>query len=111
MDGPAARGLGGRNQIRDPEVALHRRRRSDADRLVGQTDVQRVPVGGRVDGDRLDVELVERADDPDGYLTPVRDENAREHACSVRRQTAGGPTTGSSSNSSVPNSTAWPLST
>ncbi len=36
-------------------------------------------VGGRVDRDRLDAELVQRADHPDRDLAPVRDEDSREH--------------------------------
>jgi hypothetical protein len=42
--------------------------------------VEGVPVGGRVDGHRLDAELVQRADDPNGDLAPVRDEDSCEHA-------------------------------
>ena len=73
MDGLAAGRLGGGDHVRDPQVALGRRRRADADRPVGEPDVQRVAVGGRVDGDRLDAELVDRADHPDGDLAAVRD--------------------------------------
>jgi hypothetical protein len=35
--------------------------------------VQRLAVGGRVDGDRLDPELVQGADDPNGDLAAIRD--------------------------------------
>ena len=42
-------------------------------------DVQRVLVGGRVDGDGLDAELVQRADHADGDLAAVRDQDAVEH--------------------------------
>ena len=45
-----------------------------------------VGVGGRVDGDRLDPELVQRADHADGDLAAVRDQDAREH----RQSLAGG---------------------
>ncbi len=47
--------------------------------LVGEADVQRVPVRGGVDRDRLCAELVDRADDPDGDLAAVRHEHAVEH--------------------------------
>ena len=47
--------------------------------------MQRVGVGGRVDGDRLDPELVQRADDADGDLAAVRDQDAREHWPRARR--------------------------
>ena len=35
-----------------------------------------VPIGRRVDGDRLDAKLVQGTDDPDGDLAPVRDEDS-----------------------------------
>ena len=75
----ALRRLGGRDDARDAQVALGRRRRPDADRLVGEADVQRVAVGGRVHRDGLDPELVERADHAHRDLAPVRDEDAGEH--------------------------------
>ena len=52
---------------------------ADADRLVGVPQVQRVLVDLGVDGDGLDAELLAGADDPQGDLAPVRDENALEH--------------------------------
>ena len=59
VDGLAAGRLGGRDDARDREVALRCRRRADADRAVREAHVERVAVGGRVDGDGLDAELVE----------------------------------------------------
>jgi len=41
--------------------------------------MERVGVGGRVDGDRLDAQVVERADDADGDLAAVRDQDSGEH--------------------------------
>ena len=73
MDGLAAGRLGGGDHVRDAEVALRGGGRADADGAVGEADVERVPVGGRVDGDGLGAELVDRADDPDGDLAAVRD--------------------------------------
>ena len=75
----AARRLGRGDDVRDPQVALGGRGRPDAHRLVGELDVERVAVGRRVDGDRLDPELVQRADHPHGDLASVRDEHAVEH--------------------------------
>ena len=72
MHGLAARRHRGRDDRRDAQVALRRGRRPDPDRLVGEARVERALVGGRVDGDRLDVELVESADHPDGDLAAVR---------------------------------------
>ena len=74
----AGRRRGG-DHARDAQIAVGGRRRADVHGLIGEPHVQRVLVGGRVDGDRLDAELVERADHPDGDLAPVRDEDPREH--------------------------------
>jgi hypothetical protein len=41
--------------------------------VVGEPDVQRLRVRGRVDGDRLDPELMEGADHADRDLAAVRD--------------------------------------
>ena len=63
----------------DVEVALGGGRRPDRDRLVGETDVNGVPVGLRVDGDGRDLELAQGAENADRDLTPVRDEDLAEH--------------------------------
>ena len=80
----AAGRLGSRDHVGDSEVAVRRGGRPDAHGSIGEPYVHRLTVGGRVDGDRLHVELVERPDDAHRDLTPVRDEDAREH-----RQTIG----------------------
>ena len=69
--------------------------------------MQRVGVRGRVDGDRLDVDLVQRTDHADGDLAAVGDEDPLEH----QTASSGGGPTGSSSNSSWPNSTGSALPT
>ena len=52
---------------------------------VGEPHVQRVAVGGRVDGNGLDSELVQRADHPDGDLAAVRNRGrVREQDSEVR---------------------------
>jgi len=79
VDRLASGRLRGGYDVGNPQVALGRGRRADADRLVGHPDVERLSLGGRVDGDGLDAELVERADDADRDLTPVRNEDAGEH--------------------------------
>ncbi len=75
MDGLAARRLRRRDHARDAQVALVRRRRPDADGSVGHAHVHRVLVDGRVHGDCLDPELVQRPDHADRDLAAVRDEN------------------------------------
>ena len=59
----------------DVEVALGRRRVADADRLVGELQVRGVAVGGGVDDDRLDAHLAAGADDAQGDLTAVGDQD------------------------------------
>ena len=66
--------LGGRDDVGDVEVGVGRRRRADADRLVGEADVHRVGVGGRMDGDRLDAHLVAGAVDAQRDLAAVGDQ-------------------------------------
>ena len=64
---------------RDVQVTLRRRRRPDGDGAVGEADVHRLLVGGRVDRDGLDLELVQRADHADCDLGAVRYEDAGKH--------------------------------
>ena len=65
----------------DPEVALARRRRSDADRAVGEPHRKRIAIGLGVSLDRLDVELVTGANDPKRDFAAVRDEDAAKATC------------------------------
>ena len=109
MNRLAARRLGGRDDVRDPEVALGRSRWADANCAICKLDVEGIAVGGRVHGDRFDPELVQGTDDPHGDLAPVRYEDAREH-CDAPYST-GGASAGSISNSSCPYSTGWAFST
>ncbi len=64
---------------RDVQVALLRGRRADADRLVGEANVERVGVRLRVDRHRRDVELPTRANDAHRDLAAVGYEDLREH--------------------------------
>jgi hypothetical protein len=48
------------------------------------SSVQRVLVGLRVDGDRLDAEFAARVNDPQRDLTPVGDQDLFEHALVTR---------------------------
>jgi len=63
----------------DLEVRVDVLRRADADVLVGEADVQRVAVGGRVDRHRLDAELAAGPDDPQRDLAAIGDEDFPEH--------------------------------
>ena len=66
--------LGGRDDVGDVEIGFGRRRRADADGLVGEADVHRVGVGGRMDRDGLDAHLVAGAVDAQRDLAAVGDQ-------------------------------------
>src|SRR5581483_10549142 len=72
--------LRGLQDLLDDEVALRRGRRADRVRVVRLPDVQRRPVGIRVDGDGLDAKLAAGANHADGDLPAVRDQHAAEEA-------------------------------
>ena len=72
--------LAGGEQGGDVEIAVARRRRADADALVGELDVHRLLVGGRIDRDRRDAELLGRAQHAQRDLAAVGDQDFVEHA-------------------------------
>jgi hypothetical protein len=74
-----ARDLGGADDRGHVEIAVGAARGADADVFVGKPHVQRVLVGLRVDGDRLDAELPARRDDAQGDLAAVGDQDFLEH--------------------------------
>ena len=79
MHGVGAGDLAGGEQRRDVEVAVLRRRRADADALVGEAHMHGVGVGGRMHGDRRDAELLAGAQHPERDLAAVGDEDFVEH--------------------------------
>ena len=79
MHRAGAGALRGLDERLDLQIALGRRRRADQVRLVGVRDVERAAVGLRVDGDRAEPELAQRAEDADRDLTAVGDQNLVEH--------------------------------
>ena len=79
MNRLAAGDLSCRDDRGDVEVAVGGRGRTDADGAIRDPRVQRPGIGGGVDRDRLDAQLVQSADDPDRNLAAVRNQNAREH--------------------------------
>ena len=78
VDGVGAGDLAGGQQLRDVEVGLPRRRRADAHALVGKAHVHGVGVGGRMDGDRGDAELLAGAQHPQRDLAAVGDQDLAE---------------------------------
>src|SRR5690606_17008684 len=85
VDRVGAGDLAGSEQARNVEIALGRRWRADAHALVGEADVHRVGVGGRMDRDSRDAELLAGALDTERDLAAVGDQNLVEHACSSSR--------------------------
>ena len=74
--------LAGREQRGNVEVAVLRRRRTDADALVGEPHMHGVGVGGRVHRDGRDAELLAGAQDAKGNLAAIGDQDFVEHgAC------------------------------
>ena len=71
--------LAGGEQRRDVEVAVARRRRADADALVGEPHVHGVVVGGRMHGDGRDAELLAGAQHAQRDLAAVGDQDLVEH--------------------------------
>ena len=79
VDGLRAGLAGGRHHCLDVEIALPRRRRTDAYCDVGLGDVARTGVGIAVDRDRADAHGAQCADDSHGDLAPVGDKDTVKH--------------------------------
>jgi hypothetical protein len=79
VDRVGAGDLGGRDDARDAQVRVARRRGADAHVVVGEAHVQGLAVRLGVDGDGLDAQLAARADDAQGDLAAVGDEDFLEH--------------------------------
>src|SRR5262249_10686012 len=79
VDGLDVGQLGGADEPWDFQVALGRRGRADADGLVGQLEVGGAAVGLAVDGDHFDAEVLAGADDPQGDLTAIGNQDTLEH--------------------------------
>ena len=65
------------------EIALARRRRADADRLVGEPNVQRAAIGFGIHGDRAQAEPAGGADDAAGDFAAICNEQALQHGSLV----------------------------
>ncbi len=79
MNGVGAGEAGG---IEDPmvrEIAFRRGSGPDGDRFVGHLHVERAAIGFGKDGDAWDAEFAESAEDADGDLAAVRDQDFLEH--------------------------------
>ena len=76
-------GVGDLRSSNDPirvEVTLACDGFADADRLIGQFDVARIPIGLGVDRDGFDTEGLAGTNDPQGNLSSIGDQDPTEHA-------------------------------
>ena len=89
VHGVRAGDLAGGEQRRDVEIAVARRRRPDADALVGEPHMHRVFVRGRVDRDGGDPELLAGAQHPERDLAAIGDQDFVEHRYDVMPRESG----------------------
>src|SRR5206468_3133001 len=91
--------LGGAEDGLGVEVALGRRPAPEGVRLVGQADVEGIPIEVGEHGDARDAHLAAGADDPHRNLPAIGDENLAEHEGSMVSASIG---TSADSTSSIP---------
>jgi hypothetical protein len=101
MDRVRAGDLAGRDDLGDVQIAVARRRRADADALVGELHMHGVGVGGGMHRDGRDAQLLAGAQHAQRDLAAVGDEDLLEH---------GRVPPYSITTSGSPNSTGWPSS-
>ena len=83
MHGVGAGDLAGRDDLRNVEVAVLRRRRADAHALIGEPHMHGVGVGGGVHRDGGDAEFLAGTFDAKRDLSAVGDQDLVEHAGSA----------------------------
>ena len=64
----------------DLQVTFGTGRCADANRFIGQLDVERIDIRFRINSERPDSQLLASADDAQGNLAPIRDENFLKHS-------------------------------
>ncbi len=79
MDGVDVGNFGSANHSGHVEIAIAQPWWPDADGLVGKAHMQRVAVGFAIDRNRLDAQFLAGADDAQGYLATIRNEDFLEH--------------------------------
>ncbi len=84
MDRVGAGDLAGGEDLRDVEIAVAGRRRADADALVGEAHMHGVGVGGRMDRDRGDAELLAGAENAERDLAAIGDQDLVEELGAAR---------------------------
>ncbi|MCC2651944.1 MAG: hypothetical protein K0Q60_2107 [Microvirga sp.] len=91
MDGVGASDLAGCDERRDVEIAVAGGRRADADALVSKAHMHRVRIGGGMDRHSGDAELLRRAQDAQGDLASIGNEDLIEHIAPYSMTRRGSP--------------------
>ena len=89
MDGVDVGDLGGADDAAHLQVALAAGAGADADGFVRHVDVHGVHVGFGIHSDSFDIEFFAGADDADGDLTTVGDEDFFKHRAGCRARKTG----------------------
>jgi len=79
MNGVDVRNLGRADHGRNVEITQRQLRRPNANRLIGKTHVQRIPVRLTVDCDRADTEFLACANDAQRNLAAICYQNLLKH--------------------------------
>ena len=66
------------------EITIRARRRSNADRFIGELHVQRINIGFRINCQGANAQFLAGANNPQGDLAAVGDENFLEHVVDAR---------------------------
>src|ERR1035438_4152430 len=90
VDGVGVMAAGGVEDAVDAEVAFGGGAGADVGGLVGHADVEGGAVGVGEDGDAGDAHFAERADDADGDLAAIGDQDLAEHADGIVAGRGGG---------------------
>ena len=90
MDGVGAVAAGGVEDAVDAEVAFGGGAGADVGGFIGHADVERGAVGVGEDGDAGDAHFAEGADDADGDLAAIGDQDLAEHADGIVAGVGGG---------------------
>src|ERR1039458_2635482 len=96
VDGVGVMAAGGVEDAVDAEVAFGGGAGADVGGLVGHADVEGGAVGVGEDGDAGDAHFAERADDADGDLAAIGDQDLAEHADGIVAGRGGGGRGGAS---------------
>jgi hypothetical protein len=83
--------LAGGDQGRNVEIAVAGGRRTDADALVGEPHMHGIRVGGGMYRDGGDAELLRRAQDAQGDLAAIGNEDLIEHIAPYSMTRRGSP--------------------